>query len=221
MEETNPELGSFWSPTPSAREAPPEAILHATNVENATPSAASPVRDRVSRVDSGTSVSGSSTPRVMNTIHEMLPVFTPPPARGLRVVQATLNIGGIPRSLPVLYYTSPEGRSLVYPFSRRLIGTVWSTPELINACTFSDVPLPDPFDFCSRRMDLPPEMVHALLAGLEANGGGPVLEEDKLRLWSHDLRDPEGRFYAPLPCTTCGAVNKVRFVELLPLTGIT
>ena len=221
MDDIPPELGSFWSPSPSARGVPGDAILRATNVEGGTPAVASPVRERVSRVDSAIPLSDNSTPRAMNTVHEMLPVFTPPPARGLRVVQATLNIGGIPRSLPVLYYTSPEGQAVVYPFSRRLLGTVWKSPELVNACTFSDVVLPDPFDFCSRRMDLPPEMVHALLAGLEANGGGPVLDEDKFREWSRDLRDPEGSFYAPLPCTSCGTVNKVRFAELLPLSGIT
>ena len=110
------------------------------------------------------------------------PVFQPPPPGQLLVAQATLTMGGYRRSLPVLYYTSIGGDSkYVYPFTRTLLGTAWHTQEHFDRCEFQFCPEPDSIRFCSRRTDLPAEMVHKLLIALEQNSSGAQLDLTKLQ----------------------------------------
>ena len=159
-------------------------------------------------------------PTVANA-QALQPAFQPPPPGELLVAQATLTRGGYRRSLPVLFYTSTVGNAkYVYPFSRTLIGTVWHTSEQLNACEFHYCNEPDSIRFCARRADLPAEMVQRLLVALEQNGGGAHLDLSKLQAWQADVRHPESRFAAPIPCTICGVINDVRLNDVTHLTGI-
>ena len=149
------------------------------------------------------------------------PSFQPPAPGQLLVVQATLTMGGYRRSIPALYYTSTNGEHhYAYPFSRTLIGTAWHTLEHLNRCEFQYCHESDPIRFCARRADLPPEMVQRLLISLEQNGGGSTLDTGKLQAWHNDVRNPEGRISAGVPCMLCGIVNEVRLCDVTHLTGI-
>ena len=158
---------------------------------------------------------------VVSSIQAYQPMFQAPPPGQLRIVQATLTQGGHRRSLPVLFYTSLAGNAkYAYPFSRSLIGTVWYSPEHMRACEFHPCLESDPIRFCSRRADLPVEMVHKLLLSLEQSGGGANLNLEKLHVWQNDVKDPNSRVVSGIPCTQCGIINDVRLNDVLHLSGI-
>ena len=172
-------------------------------------------------VPSASSAQSSPHPMSISGAQALQPSFQPPPPGQLLVAQATLTMGGYKRSLPVLYYTSFTGdHKYVYPFTRSLIGTVWHTPEHLNRCEFQYIPETDPMRFCTRRVDLPSEMVHRLLISLEQNGGGPNLDLQKLHQWHEDIRNPHGKFFAGIPCMQCGLLNEVRLCDVMHLTSI-
>ena len=149
------------------------------------------------------------------------PSFQPPPPGQLRVAQAITTRRDCRRSLPILFYTSHDGNAkYVYPFSRSLIGTVWHTPDQLNACTFHYCHEPDPIRFCARRADLPTEMVHMLVVSLEKNGGGASLDLSKLHTWQSDVKHPESKYTAGIPCTVCGVLHDVCLNDVLHLSGI-
>ena len=153
--------------------------------------------------------------------HPLRPGFQPPAPGQLTVAQATITAGGYRRSVPVLYYTSTNGENkYVYPFTRTLIGTVWYTPEHLNRCEIQHVHEPDTIKFCARRADLPVEMIQQLLVSLEQNGGGANLDTAKLVEWQNDVRNPEGKFSAGIPCMQCGILNNVRLCDVLYLRDI-
>ena len=115
-----------------------------------------------------------------------------------------------------------EGRLLVYPFSRELLGMVWSTPEELQrmGCTLENVVVTEQFTFCSQMADLPAEMVCQLFVSLECNGGGVNLDVDRLRQWREHLRRPIGGLVTKVSCARCPAKNEVRLMDVMYLTNI-
>ena len=123
-------------------------------------------------------------------------------------------------SVPILYYTSHDGRSqYAYPFTRRTIGDVWHTPNDFARCELHPVANPT-LEYLVDRADLPLPMVRRFIYGLEMNGGGAALQLDLLSDWRADIRAPNSNFTAGVPCFRCGRVNPVRLVDVLPLENI-
>ena len=149
------------------------------------------------------------------------PSFQLPPPGQLRIAQAILTRGECRRSLPILFYTSHNSAAkYVYPFSRTLIGTVWHTPDQLDACTFHYCHEPDTIRFCARRADLPVEMVHMLVVSLEKHGGGANLDLAKLQTWQNDIKHPKSRYTAGIPCIICGVIHDVCLHDVMHLSGI-
>ena len=46
------------------------------------------------------------------------------------------------------------------------------------------------------------------------------MDTSKLQAWHSDVRNPEGRISAGVPCMLCGIVNEVRLCDVTHLTGI-
>ena len=167
--------------------------------------------------------SSQSTPMHLGVANAqaLQPPFQPPSPGQLLVAQATRTMGGFRRSMPVLMYSSPNGDAkYVYPFTRTLVGTVWHTSEQMEQCDFQHIHEPDPIRFCSRRADLPAEMVQTLLHSLEHHGGGSRMDPTRLKVWHEDVRHPEGLVAAGVPCMLCGILNEVRLSDVMHLSGI-
>ena len=138
------------------------------------------------------------------------------------VVKASVTINNMRRIVPALCYRTLSDNILVYPLTRGLFGTVWSTQEALQSvqCQLENLTEGDPLAYCSRMADLPTDMVRQLFVAMEINGGGANYDPQRLEAWTQNLRNGTSGVVAQVPCPHCGWYNPVTMTDITFLTGI-
>ena len=159
--------------------SPLEGItLHATMVDHDS--------DEVYRNEQNHSPSAASVP----------PMSTPPmsePAPGrhggnrfvppleMAIVQAIVRpTTQSTLSTPALYYARPAMNPVVYPLAPSLLGQIWHTDAELRVCTFLNIKEDNAISFCSKRTNMPEEMVESLIVNMEQNRGGVRFNIERL-----------------------------------------
>ena len=145
-----------------------------------------------------------------------------PPAMGQRaIVKAHVLLDGVQQEIPAMFYQSPQGRAIIYPFTKALLGLVWTTQEdwLRLQCRLENVPTSIETLYLSRAADLSPEVINQLLIFFECHGGGATLNEERFNRWIQKLKKVNSEITMVVTCPLCTKENEINWFQLSHIGG--